>query len=142
MTLFWIITWALLLVFEFISPLFFCIFLSFGALSALLVAWFGYDLIWQLISFSAVSIISILVLRKALKSVFSGKEQKGSEQTHPLYGQYGKVIKAIEINGIGEISAGGSFWKAVCDTALTEGSECIVEGSLSNDALILKVKPV
>ncbi len=139
MTIVWLVLWAGLLIFELLSPAFFCLFFSFGALCAAAVAWFDYSLAMQLFAFSLNSVVSLLFLRKTLKNIFIGKT---SNNEHPLIGQYATVSKEIFPNKIGEISAGGSFWKATSTEHIEINKDCLIVESVKDDALILIVETV
>ncbi len=142
LTIVWILAWLVLLILEIFSPAFFCLFFSFGALCAALTSWLGFDILWQLGVFSASSIVFLLLLRSKLKTTFTGKKENKNIETHPLLGEQGKVSIKIEPNVIGEVSVGGSFWKAVSGELLEENTLVKVIGTLEENALVLKVERV
>ncbi len=142
LTIIWIIAWALLLILEIFSPTFFLLFFSVGAICAALISWLGFDILWQLATFSIVSVLSLIVLRSKFKTIFKGRQDGKNLDQHPLLGQQGTVTKAIAANIVGEISVGGSFWKAIANENIEENVLVKVLGSLEEDALILKVERV
>ena len=54
-------------------------------------------------------------------------------------GKMGTVTRPIPVNGVGEISVGGSFWRAVSPEAQPEGAQVRVLGHIPDDELTLEV---
>ena len=54
-------------------------------------------------------------------------------------GKMGTVTRPIPANGVGEISVGGSFWRAVSPEAQPEGAQVRVLGHIPDDELTLEV---
>ena len=112
---------------ELAIPGFIIFFLGAGAWCvALVLAVADISLTTQLIIFIACSLITLVVLRTRLRSVFSGVtlEQDDSVNMEDHSGS-GVVIDAIEPPALGRIQYGGSYWKAranepiVKDTVVT-----------------------
>ncbi len=120
----WLIVGLVMLVIELISVLLVFIFFSIGALVTALLASLGVlpNLELQIISFSVLSLLSMVLLRKHAKQLLE-KRGKNSEYTE-FVGETAMVIKDILPNTEGKIYYRGAEWKAV---SLTE--ETITAGS-------------
>ncbi len=142
MSIFWLVVFVALFFLELFAPTFFCVFFAFGAFSAFIVSMFEFSLLYQVVTFLIASVISLILFRKKLKSVFVGDKNKKSDTEHFLYGQQGTVIKPITQNVIGEVSVADSFWQATSEEEIQEGTLVSIIGATENDSLILKVSTI
>lgn len=141
MTLVWFFIGIGFLLVELAFPAMVVIFFGLGAWAAGIPAALGGTLKAQLIVFIGVSLGSLLLLRRYAKSVFGGRVQAARVGApHPLAGQQGVVSKDLHPGNVGEVSIGGSFWRAVADTFLPEGAAVRVLGTLPDDELVLRVE--
>ena len=112
-----IVVWAVVAVLAFVGEIltvsFFLLFLSAGALVALLMAFLGFGVALQVGGFVAVSVLSMAVLRPALVHRISFRESEKYESRGSIIGKSGVVTSAIEPGGSGTVRIGsGEFWTA------------------------------
>jgi len=140
-TVLWAICGVLCALVELAAPLMVLIFFAFGAWAAAVAAGLGYGLDWQIGTFIAVSILSLMLLRKHAKAFFSGRAKSGADEgAHPMAGRSGVVSKIITPLELGEIHIGGSFWRATADKLVDCGEQVRVLNALPDDALTLVVE--
>ncbi len=109
----WVVVAALAFVGEILTVSFFLLFLSAGALVALLMALLGFGVALQVGGFVAVSVLSMAVLRPALVHRISFRESEKYESRGSIVGKSGVVTSAIESEGSGTVRIGsGEFWTA------------------------------
>ncbi len=109
----WVVVAALAFVGEILTVSFFLLFLSAGALVALLMAFLGFGVALQVGGFVAVSVLSMAVLRPALVHRISFRESERYESRGSIVGKSGVVTSAIEPGGSGTVRIGsGEFWTA------------------------------
>lgn len=109
----WAVVAALAFVGEILTVSFFLLFLSAGALVALLMALLGFGVVLQVIGFVVVSVLSTAVLRPALLHRISFRGSEGYESRGGIIGKRGIVTNAIEPDGSGMVRIGsGEFWTA------------------------------
>ena len=139
--LLWFFLGTALLLAELLTPALVLLFFGLGAWAAALAALAGLDFSGQLVVFMA-------VLRKRLRRVFGGRAKDGDAPhddegpaPHPLTGTRGLVSKALQSGFEGEVSAGGSFWRAVSTTPLEKGAPVVVLGAQPGNGLVLCVAP-
>lgn len=145
-SLIWFLLGVALFFFELVSTTFVFFFFGIGCVVASIISLIGLDFNYQIIVFIIVSIVSLLVLRKRLSSIFSGKASLNKDNenrpNHPLVGRTGIVSKDISIDCYGEIDIDGSFWRASSDTNLKKGTTVKVIGTKEEDALLLEVSSI
>ncbi|WP_025764978.1 NfeD family protein [Dyadobacter tibetensis] len=111
----WLIIGLIMLVLELISVLLVFVFFSVGALATALLAWVGLlpTLEWQILAFSAISILSMLLLRKQARNLL---ERKGKQyEYNEFVGETAMVIKDIESDKQGKIYYRGAEWRAIAE---------------------------
>ena len=139
----WVIGGVLCALVELVVPCMVLIFFALGAWAAAVAAWLGCDLHWQLGVFIAVSILSLVLLRRHARVFFSGRAKSGEDKgAHPMIGRSGVVSKRITPFEPGEVNVGGSFWRATTGGSLDPGERVRVSSALSDDALTLYVEPL
>ena len=102
------------------------------------------DLAIEVVVFGASSVVFLLSLRRLFVRSFRGKTQISSDAAsvglpNQHVGKMGTVTRPIPVNGVGEISVGGSFWRAVSPEAQPEGAQVRVLGHIPDDELTLEV---
>jgi membrane protein implicated in regulation of membrane protease activity len=109
----WAAVAALAFVGEILTVSFFLLFLSAGALIALLMALLGFGIVFQVVGFVVVSVLSTAILRPALLHRIFFPESEGYESRGGIVGKSGVVTNAIEPDGSGMVRIGnGEFWTA------------------------------
>lgn len=114
----WFILGIILLAVELVSPVFVLFFFGLGAWAAGVTALFVDDLAIEVVVFGASSVVFLLSLRRLFVRSFRGKTQISSDAAsvglpNLHAGKMGTVTRPFPVNGVGEISVGGSFWRAV-----------------------------
>ena len=93
---------------------------------------------WQLAAFSAFSILYLVVLRRWVKSVFTGDVSSRQGLKDEMIGRPAQVIEEIAPGKLGRILVGDAEWSASSDVAIAAGSSVTVVG---RENLTLKVLP-
>ncbi len=139
----WLYAGAFLMFFELLAPGFVVFFFGLSAATVGLLRFaFGdaFTLTGQLAAFSALSIVYIVLLRRWLKTLFSGRtEDAGSDVDNVPVGRVGKVISEIAPPLAGRVEVGDAEWSATADHALAAGTDVKV---VARNNLTLKVEPV
>ena len=137
----WMYAGAFLMLAELISPGFVVFFFGLAAATVSALKWLFPSLpLWgQLAAFSILSIIYLLVLRKYLKSIFTGEKDESPSISNEYVGRVGRVVEVIRPEVPGRILLGDAEWAATSDTRLELGTEVRV---VTQDNLTLGVKPV
>ncbi len=132
---------------EIFTPTFVLCFFGIGALAASAFSFFIHDTVTEVVIFSLVSVVSLVLLRGKIMGVW-GRARTPSGQDASLGGQPGQagqagrtgvVTRAIPLDGEGEISMGGSFWRAVADEAIEEGAAVRVTGHAPGNEILMHV---
>lgn len=128
---------------ELFFPTLVVIFFGFGAWAAALASLLGSTLGVELAIFTVVSLASLVLLRTRIKSIFKGRAERSTATLeHAMAGRQGTVTRAIQPGIEGEISAGGSYWRAVAQTPLAVGAVVRVLHADPENALVLHVESV
>lgn len=139
----WMYIGAFLMLAELLAPGFVIFFFGLSAISVgILRALFGeaFTVTWQLAAFSFFSVVYLALLRRWIKSVFSGGSSKSADDFSNEYvGRTGKVVADINPPLEGRVEIGDSQWTASADTAIAAGSTVKVTAQ-SN--LTFKVEPL
>ena len=142
-TVLWVIGGVVCALAELVVPFMVLIFFAFGAWAAAIAAGLGYALDWQMGAFIAVSILSLMLLRRHARTFFSGRAKSGEDEgAHPMAGRNGVVSKIITPFELGEVNIGGSFWRATASKPVDFGEQVRVLSALPDDALTLFVEPL
>jgi membrane protein implicated in regulation of membrane protease activity len=144
-SLIWFLVGAAFLIAEMMMPAFILIFFAAGCWITALVVWlFDIPLTNQLLIFLASSLILLFTLRKYSLKIFKGKtrEEVDDHYADSKIGKTAIVTKKITPNVPGEIKVMGSFWRAIADEEIKEGTSVLIETKESEDGLTFKVKPV
>jgi membrane protein implicated in regulation of membrane protease activity len=134
----WMILAAILFVLELISPgIFFMWFGVAAAITGLIV--FRYDMSWQwqLVSFAALSLVTVLLANKYLRqNPLESERPLLNERAVQLVGQSFELLDPI-VDGRGSIKTGDTIWR-VEGPELPKGARIKVVGA---DGTVLKVMP-
>jgi len=96
----------------------------------------------QLILFMVASVVSLVLLRKWLKGVFSGyvkSRQDSTQELQDLIGKHAIVKEKITPKMAGRVELHGSDWTAQADCEIADGTPVEVIGQ---NSIILKVRPL
>jgi len=139
-----VLTWFLLgiafFVVELVLPGFIVFFFGIGAWCVALVSFLlPLSLAGQLILFLGASLLSLLLLRAWLRSVFLGssRREEDSVTVEPDRGT-GMVVEEITPPASGRIKYGGTYWRAEADRPLAAGT---VVKIVSQKDLLVRVEP-
>ena len=139
----WMYVGAGLMLLELMAPGFVIFFFGLAAATVGLCRfWLGETLTptWQMIAFSAFSIIYLAVLRRWLKSVFTGVKSVSDESFDSDYiGRIGRVTSEIAPPLPGRVMLGDAEWSAESDAAIAVGSEVRV---VAQKNLTMRVAPI
>ena len=137
----WMYAGAFLMLAELISPGFVVFFFGLAAATVSALKWIFPSLpLWgQLAAFSILSIIYLLVLRKYIKSVFTGEKDESSSINNEYVGRVGRVVEVIRPEVPGRILLGDAEWTARSATRLDPGTEVRI---VAQENLTLRVEPI
>jgi inner membrane protein len=139
--LIWFIVGLVMMLLEFAIPGLIVIFFGAGAwLIAILVAIFPAMAVWvQLMLFTLLSLLSLLLLRRQLKKhFFSDHEGVEDENLDDYIGRTALVTSAIS-KGKGKVMYRGASWDAFADSDIPEGSQVRI---VDKDSIRLKVEEI
>jgi membrane protein implicated in regulation of membrane protease activity len=135
----WLIVGLVMLFFELISVMLVFVFFAIGALITALLASLGVipDLQMQLLTFSIVSMGSMIFLRKYAQGLLVNKDK--SQEYNEFVGETAMVIRDIPARGEGKLYYRGAEWKAVSidHTEIIAGSKVLIKKA---DGIVLIVK--
>lgn len=153
----WFLLGVMFFLIELFSPVFITLFFGFGAWAAGLATLLGAGFAPALTVFIVVSIASLFFLRRLLLRSLRSPDRwppteadKGRKTYNPpddlsssllLTGKSATVSRIIMPQAVGEVSVGGSFWRAVADVKLVEGTVVTILGHDPDDQLLLRVAP-
>lgn len=137
----WLYAGAALMFLELLAPGFVIFFFGLSAATVgfiCLALGDAFTATWQLIAFSAFSIVYLVVLRRWLKVLFKGHtETSHTDLDCPYVGRIGKVTTEIVPPLAGRVEVGDAEWSAVATEPLSVGASVKV---IAQDNLTLTVK--
>ncbi|MDD2459629.1 MAG: NfeD family protein [Kiritimatiellia bacterium] len=138
---YWLYAGVALILIEVMTPGLVSLFFGLAALTLALIVWRAPELAqgWQWILFSVLSVLYILLLRKSLKSVFSGSREISDNPDDALTGKLAVVTQPIAPNRPGRVELGGTTWNAEAEGELAAGASVRVTGKKN---LTLRVEAV
>ena len=143
--LIWFLVGVGFLAAEFFIPAFVLIFFTAGSwITAFGVFFFALSLPVQMGLFILSSLLLLVLLRRYSLKVFRGETGADDPDNYvdSKLGKTAQVTKALGPFQTGEVKVAGSFWRAVCDTAVEQGQWVKVVGQDENQGLTLRVKPI
>ena len=139
----WVYAGSALMLLELIAPGFILCFFGLSAATVGVLRFaFGeaFTLTWQLASFSAFSILYIVLLRQYLKKVFvGGKVETKTDFDNESVGRIGQVTTAINPPLAGRILLGDAEWTAEADEPIAVGANVRV---IAQQNLTMRVEKV
>ncbi len=143
--LLWFTIGTVLILLELFTPTFILMFFGIGAWGAAVVAHLYPGTTQELITFVALTLLSLFLLRSKMKNIFqgfqSGQQKNPVTQNFEYLGKTVRVTKAIAPHQEGEVSVGGSYWRATSSVTLAQESLAVIESQDSQDKLLLVVRP-
>jgi membrane protein implicated in regulation of membrane protease activity len=132
----WLATAFVAGIVEVASPHFGLIFVSIGAVAAAFVAFMGYGMSAQGVTFVVALLVSLVTLRKRMTGRLGGRGVP--TRTAPLIGRQGIVTHDIDpIVGSGRVNVGGEDWAAKSPEAIAVGTTIRV---VAADGIVLEVR--
>lgn len=135
----WLIVGLIMLILELASVFLVFVFFSVGALITALLAYIGLlpGLELQILTFSAISLVSMMLLRKHTKRLFDSKEK--NSVYNEFIGETALVVKDIPPAAEGKIYYRGAEWKATAadHAAIIAGSKVII---VKTEGIVLVVE--
>lgn len=141
--LIWFLAGLALIIFEFTLPGIILVFFGIGAWITALTTWIGLTPGWtsQLLAFSISSVVLLVLLRRWFRAKFFGHlsgSQDPLANLDEFRGQVVTVTADIDPENGGKVEYKGAEWGARCGTALSKGSQAVIE---SVDGITLVVTP-
>jgi membrane protein implicated in regulation of membrane protease activity len=134
----WLIVGLIMLLAELASVLLVFVFFAIGALLTSLLTTVGLlpTTESQILAFSAISLISLMVFRKNVRNLLS---RSPVAEYNEFIGETALVIKDIPVNGEGKIYYRGAEWKAISinQNPIIAGSKVVIT---KTDGIILSVE--
>jgi inner membrane protein len=137
--LIWFLFGIICFVIELAAPGFVLFFLGIGAwCAAAVLAMLDVPLTAQLLIFLISSLLSLLLFRTKLRSIFMGKSSEEADSVNvDSAPATGIVTDAIIPPADGRVKYGGSFWRAAADEPIAEGAVVLI---VEKKDLIIKVR--
>jgi membrane protein implicated in regulation of membrane protease activity len=143
--LIWFLIGAALLIAELMLPGLILIFFAAGCwVTALASSLLEIDLTIQIVIFIISSLALLFTLRKFAVKTFKGetRDQTDDHYADAKIGKMAVVTKTIYPHKPGEIKVMGSFWIAVSNQEIKEGTSVVIKSQTSEDGLTFQVNPV
>ncbi len=142
-SLIWFLVGVAFFLLELATPALVLLFFGIGAwLAAAVVLITPISLNTQLVLFMTASLVSLILLRRWLKGIFSGyvkSRQDATQQLEDLIGKHAIVKERIAPKLAGRVELHGSDWTAQADQEIAVGTPVEVIGQ---NSIILKVRPL
>lgn len=139
----WVIVALVFVIVEIFTSGFGVLCFSFGCLAAAPVALIPDSLVWQVLAFAVVSLLSFIFLRPVLMKLLVKNSQGGAAKSNAdaIVGKVAVVSEAIEEKGFGRVKLDGDEWKAVSSdgAAVEKGARVEI---VSRESLIVTVKTI
>ncbi len=141
----WAIVGIVLIFLEFYIPGLVIIFFGAGALVTALFAFVignTFSLQFQLLTFIVTSILSLVLLRKYMKKIFTGKMENESDSEN-FNIEIGRIVPVVEYIQHGEIGGKvkyqGTIWSAESDKSIPPGESVEITGSRNLTLIVKKI---
>jgi len=127
---YWLYVGVALILFEIMTPGLVSLFFGLSALTMALIVWLvpGLGQAWQWIGFSVLSVLYILLLRKSLKKIFSGKREVSESPDDEYTGKLAVVTETVAPCKPGRVEFGGTAWTAEADREFSVGVSVKIVG--------------
>lgn len=138
----WLIAAIILVILELFTAGFGIICFAIGALFSALTDLLGAGLIWQLLVFAVVSVLTFIFLRPVLIKLLERKTDEVKTNADALIGKVAVVSETIDAQqNTGRVAVDGDDWKAVTadGTIINKGEKVEI---VNRDSIILTVTPI
>ena len=139
----WLYAGAILMFLELVAPGFVIFFFGLAAATVGVLRFaFGesFTLAGQLAAFSALAIVYLVLLRRWMKSIFSGRAVASADDFDNGYvGRTGRVTAPIAPPEAGRVEIGDAEWTATADVPVAAGAHVKV---ISQNNLTMKVEVI
>ena len=138
----WLIAAIILVILELFTAGFGIICFAIGALFSALTDLLGAGLIWQLLVFAVVSVLTFIFLRPVLIKLLERKTDEVKTNADALIGKVAVVSESIDAQqNTGRVAVDGDDWKAVTadGTIINKGEKVEI---VNRDSIILTVTPI
>ena len=137
----WFLIGLVFLFLEFMIPGVVILFFGVGAwVTTIFILIFDISLNYQLALFIGTSVLSLVLLRKFIKTALYGRKQGKTEAIlEEFIGKTAVATSEIKQGSQGKIQFKGSDWKAVSDHDIKKGETVEI---VSRDSIVMKVKPI
>ena len=136
----WLTAAIILVIVEICTASFGSICFAIGAGFSALVAGLGGGVVWQILVFAAVSLLTFIFLRPAVIRWLEGKSKEVKTNADALIGRKGIVSERIDASQhLGRVAIDGDDWKAISidGSFIEKGTSVEI---VNRDSLILTVK--
>ena len=135
---YWLILGVVLIVVEVAAPGMVSIFFGLAALVVALLTWVVPMAPWlQWMLFAALAILLLVLLRKWLKGIFTGRSSQAKSVDVDIVGQRAVVTQRIEANRPGKVELRGANWNAEASVTLEPGTPVKV---VKQESIVLTVE--
>lgn len=145
MWIIWLIVAAVLVIAEVLTQMIWTLCFAVGCVGALVASLLGVDIIWQIVTMAAVSVLAFLWLMPVFKRWHERSNKRDSRDDRTgmdaLLGRRAVVTEEIEPGKLGRARIDGDNWQ-VCSSSvetIKRGAEVVVT---SYDSIILHVQPL
>lgn len=142
----WIILGLFLILTELIATSIIAVFLGIGALATGCLLYLGLidTPTMQLLVFSAVSLLSLLIARRRLKEFFVGKTIQKNQTSNFLQQAVGQRVKAVTNfeQGAGRVELNGVQWTAYSEEELQKGDTAWITHNDGIELYVASKKPI
>lgn len=125
MSVFWLVLFIVLLLIEIFTVNLVSVWFAIGAAVAMISSFFVEGIIFQVIVFVGISVISLILTKK-----FVNKFKKADmipTNLDRVIGKKGEVILEISPNKIGQVKVMGTIWSAVSSCKIQVGEKVVVD---------------
>ena len=139
---FWLAVGLVLMIAEVVTPGFILFFFGLAAVLVGLLAFIPAIAVsgtLQLLLFAVLSVVTLLLLRRQMKALFTGRSRNGQQEIDDaLVGRHAVVTERIAAPLDGKVEVNGVLWSATAGAAIEAGAPVEVVG---REGLTLRVRP-
>jgi inner membrane protein len=139
---FWLVVGLVLMIAEVVTPGFILFFFGLSAVIVGLLSFIPFIAAsgtWQLLLFAVLSVTTLLLLRRQMKALFTGRSRNGQHEINDAFvGHHAVVTERIAPPKDGKVEANGVSWSATAGEIIDAGTPVEV---VSRQGLTLSVRP-
>lgn len=140
MAIVWLVIAAIMLIGEFLCPIFFMFWFAIGALVALATTFITSNITIQIVVFLVFSVVLAIFIKPLTTKLFKN-ETKDELNMNGIIGKTAKVIETVDnINGKGSVKINGEIWTAVNEneSEIISPNELVIIVKVDGVKLIVK----